>query len=375
MQFKDVIGQQGLKLKLIESVKTGRVHHAQLFLGDSGHGSLALAMAYAQYLNCENPNDTDSCGVCSNCQKNYKLIHPDVHFSFPIVATKSSAAQEGADPKSNFYTQWRELIQGTAYPAYTEWMRKISTGDKQGNIPVAEARSIIRKLSLKSYQGGYKVLIMWLPEFLGNEGNVLLKVLEEPSPKTIFILVAEDESRILNTILSRCQIIRIPRIDAPEIATALTKFFSAEEDKAKQAAALAEGSFRRALEIFNSGEDNYFETYVAWMRLCFQHDYSALIGWSNNASGWGKENLKNFLIYSLGVFRESLLLKQGISGLSKLMGDEFDWINEKFAPNINQDGVISIVNEINRVHYLIERNANLKIVLYDLSLYISKNLK
>ncbi len=375
MQFKDVIGQQRLKEKLIESVKTGRVHHAQLFLGDSGHGSLALAMAYAQYINCENPSENDSCGECSNCQKNYKLIHPDVHFSFPIVATKSSAAQEGTDPKANFYAQWRELMQETAYPAYTEWIRKISAGDKQGNIPVAEARNIIRKLSLKSYQGGYKVLIMWLPEFLGNEGNVLLKVLEEPSPKTIFLLVAEDESKILNTILSRCQIVRIPRVEEEDIAQAITKVFNADTEKANQAAALAEGSFRRALEIFNSGEDNYFETFVAWMRICFQHDYAALITWSNNASGWGKENLKNFLIYCLGVYRESLLLKQGVKGLSKLSGTEFEWINEKFAPNISQEGVISIVNEINQVHYLIERNANLKIVLYDLSLHISKNLR
>lgn len=375
MQFKDVIGQDRLKAKLIESIKTGRVHHAQLFLGDSGHGSLALAMAYAQFINCENPSETDSCGECSNCQKNYKLIHPDVHFSFPIVATKSSKAQEGNDPKTNFYTQWRELMQETAYPAYTEWMRKISTGDKQGNIPVAEARSIIRKLSLKSYQGGYKVLIMWLPEFLGNEGNVLLKVLEEPSPKTIFILVAEDESRILNTILSRCQIVRIPRIEQEEIAEALKQVTGTDEEKARQSAALAEGSFRRALEIYNAGDNDYFETFANWMRICFQHDYAALISWSNNASGWGKENLKNFLVYCLGVYRESLLLKQGINGLSKLAGSEYEWISEKFAPNISQNGVISIVNEINSVHYLIERNANLKIILFDLSLHISKNLR
>ncbi|MBI1183549.1 hypothetical protein GC194_04725 [bacterium] len=374
MQFKDVIGQQHLKHKLIESIRSGRVHHAQLFLGDSGHGSLALAMAYAQYINCENPGEDDSCGNCSNCQKNYKLIHPDVHFSFPIVATKSKGPDDG-DPKANFYAQWRELMQETAYPAYNEWIRKIGKEDKQGNIPVAEARNIIRKLSLKSYQGGYKVLIMWLPEFLGNEGNVLLKVLEEPSPKTIFLLVAEDESRILNTILSRCQIVRIPRIEPDEIKEALIKVLGAEPEKAAQSAALAEGSFRRAIEIYHSGEDNFFGAFTDWMRLSFSHDYAGLLNWAQNAANLGKENTKNFLIYALGVFRESLLVKQGIHSLSKLRGNEFEWVAEKFAPNINQDGIIKIVNEINEVHYLIGRNASLKVVLFDLSLHISKNLR
>lgn len=374
MQFSDVIGQERIKAKLIDSVKTGRIHHAQLFLGETGFGSLALVLAYAQYINCENRTDSDSCGECSNCQKMYKLIHPDVHFSFPIVATKSKGAED-ADPKATFYKQWRELMQETAYPAYKEWIRKIGSGDKQGNIPVSEARSIIRKLSLKSYQGGYKVLIMWLPEFLGIEGNVLLKVLEEPSPRTIFLLVAEDESRILNTILSRCQIVRIPRIGQEQLSKALVRVLNADTEKAEQAAALAEGSFRRAIEIYSSGEDTFFETFTEWMRLSFMHDYAGLSKWSQEAASYGKENLKNFLIYALGLFRESLLLKQGIVELSKLRGDQLTWAKDKFAPSINQDGVIKIVKEINQSHYLIERNASTKVVLFDLSLLISKNLR
>ena len=374
MKFSDVIGQDRIKEKLIESVKTERIHHAQLFLGDTGHGSLALALAYAQYINCENRIDNDSCGECSNCQKMYKLIHPDVHFSFPIVATKRSGSDEG-DPKAGFYNQWRELMQETAYPAYNEWIRKIGSGDKQGNIPVSEARSIIRKLSLKSYQGGYKVLIMWLPEFLGLEGNVLLKVLEEPTPKTIFILIAEDESKILNTILSRCQVIRIPRIEEGNLKKALVQVLGAEEEKAAQAASLAEGSFRRAIEIYNSGEDSFFETFTDWMRLSFSHDYSGLLKWSREAADMGKENIKNFLIYSLGLLRESLLLKQGITNLSALRGDQYTWTAERFSPNINQEGVINIVEEINKTHYLIERNASPKVVLFDLSLKMSKNIR
>lgn len=374
MKFSDVIGQDRIKEKLIESVKTERIHHAQLFLGDTGYGSLALALAYAQYINCENRIDEDSCGSCGNCQKMYKLIHPDVHFSFPIVATKRSASDDG-DPKAGFYGQWRELMQETAYPAYNEWIRKIGSGDKQGNIPVSEARNIIRKLSLKSYQGGYKVLIMWLPEFLGLEGNVLLKVLEEPTPKTIFILIAEDESKILNTILSRCQVIRIPRIEESNLKSALVRVLGADEEKAAQAASLAEGSFRRAIEIFNSGEDNFFETFTDWMRLSFSHDYSGLLRWSRETADLGKENIKNFLIYSLGLLRESLLLKQGITNLSTLRGDQYTWTAEKFAPNINQDGVINIVEDINQTHYLIERNASPKVVLFDLSLKMSKSIR
>ncbi|MCB0736741.1 MAG: hypothetical protein KDC92_04450 [Bacteroidetes bacterium] len=373
MQFKDVIGQETIKQKLIDSVNTGRIHHAQLFLGDSGHGSLALALAYAQYINCENRTQNDSCGECGNCQKMYKLIHPDVHFSFPIVATKKKA--EDQDPNTDFYTQWRTYMQETAYPAYREWITKIGKENQQGNIPVAEARSIIRKLSLKSYQGGYKVLIMWLPEFLGIEGNVLLKVLEEPTPKTIFLLVAEDESKILNTILSRCQILRIPRIKEDQLATALEKVIHAEPEKAQQAASLAEGSFRRALDIFHSGEDNYFEQFSDWMRSCFRFDTAALLTWANSIAGMGRENIKNFLIYSLGVFRDSLLIKQGVENLATLRGDQLIWAREKFAPNISEDGVIKIVGEINEAHYHIERNSNPKIVMFDLSLTVGKNIR
>lgn len=374
MRFQDVIGQHEIKEKLADSIKTGRIHHAQLFLGESGYGSLALALAYAQYINCENRQENDSCGECPNCQKMYKLIHPDVHFSFPIVATKKSPSDDG-DPKADFYTQWRNYMQETAYPAYREWIGKIGRDNQQGNIPVSEARSIIRKLSLKSYQGGYKVLIMWLPEFLGVEGNVLLKVLEEPTPKTIFLLVAEDESKILNTILSRCQILRIPRIEEPELKSALEKVLQADNEKSAQAASLAEGSFRRAMDIYHSGEDNYFEQFTQWMRNCFASDLAALLKWSNEVAGMGRENIKNFLIYSLGLMRESLLLKRGVDELSSLRNEQKNWAKEKFAPNINEDGVVKIVESINNAHYHIERNANAKIVLFDLSLAVSKNIR
>ncbi|MBI3142423.1 MAG: hypothetical protein HYZ16_06320 [Bacteroidetes bacterium] len=373
MQFKDVVGQQRIKDKLVEGVRAGKVHHAQLFLGDTGHGSLALALAYAQYLNCQDPGPMDSCGQCGNCQKNYKLIHPDVHFSFPIVATKS--ANDDQDPKTGFYGQWRELIQETAYPSYNEWIKKIGQGEKQGNIPISEARSIIRKLSLKSHQGGYKVLIMWLPEFLGKEGNVLLKVLEEPSPATLFVLVAEDESQILTTILSRCQVIRIPRIAPADIAQSLEQVFATPPERATQTAALSEGSFRRAIEILQSGEDAFFVNFTKWVRLTFAHDYAALHNWSNETSGMGKENIKNFLIYSLGIFRECMLMKTGIHSLTKLVGQELEWVRDKFSPNIAESGLVPIVQLINQAHYHITRNANVKVVLFDLSLQISKYLR
>lgn len=374
MKFSDVIGQDRLKHKLIQSTRDGRIHHAQLFLGDSGHGSLALALAYAQYLNCENPTENDSCGECNNCQKMYKLIHPDVHFSFPIVATKKKTEGEG-DPKSTFYTQWRTYMQETAYPSYQEWIGKIGRENQQGNIPIAEARSIIRKLSLKSYQGGYKVLLMWLPEFLGIEGNVLLKVLEEPSPKTIFLLVAEDENRILNTILSRCQIIRVPRIEEPALAVALQEVAQLEAPRAEQVAALAEGSFRRALEISRSGQDNYFEQFTDWMRLAFMRDYAGLHKLSMDMAGNGREGIKNFLIYCLGIFRDALLLRRDLEQLSKLRAEQLSWARDKFSPNISEEGVVKIVNAINEAHYHIERNASPKIILFDLSLLISKNLR
>lgn len=373
MQFKDVIGQAHLKSKLVESIKNNRVHHAQLFLGDSGYGSLALALAYAQYLNCENPSEDDSCGKCGNCLKMYKLIHPDVHFSFPIVATKSKA--DDVDPKTEFYNQWRQYLSETAYPAYQEWIGKIGRENQQGNIPVSEARSIIRKLALKSYQGGYKVLIMWLPEYLGTEGNVLLKVLEEPTPNTIFILVAEDESKILNTILSRCQIMRIPRIDSQSLQLAVQELLDKTADEAAEISSLAEGSFRRVLEIADAGQNNYFDIFGDWMRACVTRNASKMYLWSESVGTLGRENLKNYLMYSLGLLRESLLLKHELSNISQLRGTQAEWIKDKLSPHITERGVILSVDLINKAHYHIERNANSKIILFDLSLQISKSIK
>src|ERR1017187_1675453 len=219
MLFSEVIGHYALKNKLLANLKSGKVSHAQLFLGQSGWGSLALALAYAQYVNCTNPGENDSCGACDNCRRMASLQHPDLHFSYPVIARKS-----GTKPVSlEYIEEWRKAVLDNPYMDYAQWMQVIEAENKQGNITADECRDIIHKPSLKPMYDGYKILIMWLPEYLGKEGNILLKTLEEPAPNTLMILIAENEENILQTILSRTQIQRVTGIPMAEIEEALMK--------------------------------------------------------------------------------------------------------------------------------------------------------
>ncbi len=371
MQFKDVVGQASVKTKLINTLKTGKISHAQLFLGKEGTGGLPMALAFAQYLNCKNPLEDDSCGVCESCQKMSKLIHPDVHFSYPVVSL------QGAKRPSislDFIGQWREAVSKNPYLSYYEWLQYLEAGNKQGNITISEARDIIKKLSLKAFEGGDKVLIMWLPEYLGKEGNALLKILEEPPDNTFFILVAEDQERILNTILSRTQLVRIPPIknDAIEQALASNHEYGAEE--AAQIARLADGNYHLALSLSGKGEQDYSSKFIEWMRLCFQKSGLELIQWVNQISGTGREEQKNFLTYSLQMLEEIFLLGEGLKEGRKLRQSDYDFA-EKFSGYVNEDTFIRIYDAINKAHYYIERNARSKIVFFHLSLRINQFLR
>jgi len=370
MQFSDVIGHQSLKNKLLSNLKSGKISHAQLFLGQSGYGGLPLALAYAQYVNCANPGETDSCGICDSCKKMASFEYPDLHFSFPVISKKS-----GSKPVSlDYISEWRKALAENPYMDYAQWMQIIDAENKQGNITAEECRDIIRKLSLKPMYDGYKILIVWLPEYLGKEGNILLKTLEEPAEKTLMILVAENEENILQTILSRTQIQRITGINQRDLETALMRKQGNDEEKSGRVTHLADGNYNTAMRLIDAEENNYTEDFITWMRACFKPDMGAVIKWGDAMATTGRENQKNFLLYGLGILRECLLQNQGLSAMSHLLDSEKDFA-AKFSPFIGPDNITGFNEAFSTAHYHIERNANPKILFFNLSLSVTEFLQ
>ena len=370
MFFRDVINQSLIREKLIHSVREGRVAHAQLFLGQNGTGALPLALAYAQYVNCENPGENDSCGECGSCQKMMTYSHPDLHFSFPFISSKSGSNTESTE----YYTDWKEAIAENPYMNYHDWMEKLEADNKQGNISAHECRSILRKLSLKPMYEGYKILIMWMPEYLGKEGNILLKSLEEPPENTLFLLVAQDEEMLLPTILSRTQMTRIPRLGDEDVRQALMNTFSMSAEEANRIAMLADGNFNEALKLQKATENDYSQEFIEWMRICFALNMPAIIKWVDSMAGTGRENQKSFLLYSISLIRECLLMNKGLSSLNRVLESEKDFV-KKFSPFVNEGNIYELIRHFNESHYYIERNAHPKILFFNLSLLIHELLK
>lgn len=370
MQFKDIIGQQKVKNQLIQTVKNNRISHTQLFLGADGVGALPLAIAYAQYINCASPSDTDSCGVCPSCVKYSKFIHPDLHFTFPIIIKDKKSTS------NDYMEEWRKALIDMPYLSELEWIQCIDEElKKQANITAEECRSIIKKLSLKSYEAEYKTAIIWLPEYLRQEGNILLKLLEEPPPKTLIILVAKDIDKVIATILSRTQILRIPNLHDDEISSYLIEKLEVEAVVASSVARISEGSIIRAQAIVNSGDADYFELFTSWMRLCYntRSELYKINAWVDNASGMGREFLKSFLGYSLYMFRASFIHTYGANELISLSENEKTFIIN-FSKVITKENIVPIVNVVNKNAAYIERNADLKITFLNLSLYIGRLL-
>jgi len=391
--FKDIIGQGDVKKKLIELVRQNRLSHALLFLGKEGNGSLKLAIALAQYVTCDRVNagvsrstpslfenattaqstpldrdpempfgPTDSCGVCVSCRKSVQLIHPDIHFSYPVVTRKT-----GSPPISTDYiSEWREFIKMYPYGNVYDWLQFIGAENKQGNITAQECNDIIRKLSLKSFESEYKILIMWMPEYLGNEGNKLLKLIEEPPPNTLFILVAENESLILPTIVSRCQLIKIPALETADIDEALIREHEAGTELARQAASVSEGNYREALLLLKHAEEDWQALLREWLNAILKTGPVAQTKWVEEVSRLGREKQKQFLRYF------NHLLEQAIR--HKLLAENiFLPDNEKdFANRLNRIANISqqqaIVEELDKAVYHIERNANAKILFHALTI-------
>jgi DNA polymerase-3 subunit delta' len=374
MQFKEVVGHKYIKEKLIYTVKENRVSHAQLFLGPEGSGNLALAIAYAQYLSCDNKQENDSCGVCPSCLKYKKLVHPDLHFVYPVATSKSVKK----DPVSDDYIeQWRETIIENPYINQNRWYEIIDVENKQGIINKNESVEILRKLNLKTFESDYKIMIIWLPEKMNAyAANKLLKLIEEPPEKTLFLLVSENSELIIPTILSRTQLIKIPKIDQESMLSALTDQLGLDTQKANDIVRLANGNFFEAQNIlYKTDEENFnFEQFTTLMRLSYQRKIIDLIEWVDEMSRLGREKQKGFLAYSLRLIRENFMLNIQNKNMVYLTQKELEF-SEKFSQFINQENINQLYQVLNRAHADIEMNAYNKIVFLDMSLQVVKLIR
>ena len=375
MNFSRIPGQKEIIGKLIRSVKEERVSHAQIFTGPQGCGSLALALAYARYVSCENRTDNDSCGTCKSCLKYDKLIHPDLHFVFPVIKDKKNN-----EPVSDYYLDtWRDFIKQNPFPSLNKWLDILEVGNAQGLIFASEAGEIIRKLNLKSFESDFKIMIIWLPEKMHiSTSNKLLKMIEEPPEKTLFLLVSDEPDKVIPTILSRCQLIKIPGFSSEMISNYIKSNYGCESGRAQEIARISNGNIIRAIELFENEESsssnlNYFKNL---MRFAWKRDVQSLILWSEEMASTGRESQKNFLLFALRILRENLMLSLGQkeNNLVFLAGEEASF-SGNFHPFINQDNIYPLTDELNLAHAHIESNGNAKIIFLDLALKITRLIR
>ncbi len=390
MQFKDVIGQAEIKKQLINMVQQNRLSHALLFLGKEGNGALSLARAFSQYIVCEKVNGKavsvkqeislfgdettgyteevtaqyweDSCGVCPACVKAAGMIHPDIHFSFPVITGKSGDKPISTD----FIVEWRAFINKNPYGNLYDWLQAIGAENKQGNITAQECKDINRKLSLKSFESEYKFLIMWMSELMGNQGNRLLKLIEEPPPNTVFIFLAEKEQLILPTILSRTQLVKIPALTSADIVDALEIREAVDAQKAEQIAVSCDGNYHDALQQLQHIEDNWDAMLREWMNSILKYGPAAQVKWVEDISKIGREKQKQVLKYFIQVIEHAIRIK--------ILGITTESTLDDFAGKLNKICQIpqleAITEELNKASYHIERNANAKILFHALTIRI-----
>jgi DNA polymerase-3 subunit delta' len=384
MLFSDVIGQQEIKKHLAEMVEQNRLSHALLFLGREGSGALPLAMAFAQYVVSLpqpapvvedlfggmtalepapafiHPDDIASQPAFERAKQ---MIHPDLHFSYPVIPKKS-----GDKPVSSDYiNEWREFVQLYPYGNVYDWLQFIGAENKQGNITAEECNDIIRKLSLKSFESEYKVLLLWMPEYLGKEGNKLLKLIEEPPPNTLFLLVAENEEQILATILSRCQLVKVPMPENNDVEQAMITRANASSETARQIAAISEGNYREALQLLQHADEDWQSLLREWLNATLKGGPAAQVKFVDEISKLGREKQKQFLRYFNHLLEQSIRIK--VLGADNIVVAD----NEKdFALRLNKIASVSqqqsIIEELDRAAYYIERNANGKMLFQALTI-------
>jgi len=391
VQFKDVIGQSAIKAKLTQMVSQNRLSHALLFLGREGTGPLPLAMAFTQYLVCEKVNQkeaqnsseidlfgeqttstansenfdfTDSCGICSACKKAAQLIHPDIHFSFPAITGRSDK------PKSNdFIVEWRAFVREHPYGNLYDWLQYIKAENKQGNISAEECREIIKMMSLKSFEADYKILIIWMPELLKEQGNRLLKLIEEPPPQTLFLFVAENEQQLLPTILSRVQLIKIAPLSQEEIEKALRLNYDATNETAERVAVESEGNFREALQLLQYADNDWERNLREWLNSCLKAGPAAQVKWIDEISKIGREKQKQFFKYFLHVIE--FAVKSRMTDESSIMASHPSSLMDladRFNKICKVEQLEAIATELDKAYYYIERNANAKLLFHALTI-------
>lgn len=371
--FRDVIGQEAAKQRLLQEAGEGRIPHAQLFCGPEGAGKLPLALAYAKYLCCTDPGPEGACGTCPSCVKWNKLVHPDVHFMFPIVKS-AKGKKEVCD---DYLADWRHLLMNNPYFALPHWLSAMGAENGQALIYARESDEITRKLSLKSVEGGYKITIIWLPEKMHEAcANKLLKLLEEPPEKTLFLLVSEMPEQLLSTILSRTQRFSVPRIAEADIALALRDKYAVQSADADAIAHMANGSFVKALETISLNEENqlFFDLFVSLMRLAWQRKIRELKQWSEQVAGLGRERQKNFLDYCQRMIRENFIYNLHQPEMNYLTRPEENFAI-RFAPFVNERNVVGIMEELSEAQLHIVQNVNPRMVFFDFALKMIMLLK
>lgn len=373
MFFKDVIGQEEVKQQLIHEVDEGRIPHAQLICGPEGVGKMPLAIAYARYISCSNRGTTDACGTCPSCVKFNKLVHPDLHFMFPIV----KSAKGKKEVCNDYITDWRQFVLNNPYFNLNHWLNKINAENSQAIIYAKESDEILKKLSLKSSEGGFKITILWLPEKMHPVcANKLLKLLEEPPEKTIFLLISEAPEMILTTILSRTQRINVHKIEESAINQALQAQYSIQPAESVSIAHLANGNYIKALETIHLSEETklFFELFVSLMRLSYQRKIKEMKLWSEQVAAMGRERQKNFLDYCQRMIRENFIYNLHQDDMTYMTNNEHNFAT-RFAPFVNERNVIGIMDELSEAQLHIEQNVNAKMVFFDFSLKMIVLLK
>lgn len=373
MYFKDIIGQDSAIQMLCSAVSEDRIPHAQLISGPEGVGKLTVAIAYARYLCCAHRHDEEACGMCPSCKKFDKLMHPDLHFAFPIYKKDPQKSPHSDD----FIDKWRQAISENPYLNLNQWMNCIGTENQQGLIYASQSEEIIRKLTLKSSEGGYKVMIIWMAEKMNTEcSNKLLKMIEEPPAQTVFLLVSENPDLLLPTILSRVQRLTLRPIDEQIISKALAEKYGLADTDARQIAHASAGNWLQAIEAIHLGNRSkeYIELFMALMRQSYARNLKGMRQWADTVAGMGREPQKNFLIYCQRMIRESFICNFHRPEINYMNVDEANFTT-RFAPFVNEKNIFGIMDELSEAQRHIEQNINAKMVFFDLSLKMIMLLK
>lgn len=372
MKFNEIIGHEDIKQKLIASLQTGRISHAQLFAGPTGYGSLALALAFAQYVLCTGEKGDDVCGCCPACKQMQKLIHPDVHFVFPVVRKAKSPVSD------EYLTEWRNLLGYSPYFALEDWQAAMGVEDNaQAAIYTEESSNILRKLNLKAFESDYKIMIIWLPEKMNPEcSNKLLKIIEEPYDKTLFLMVSEHPEQLIATIRSRVQRITVPPLEKNDIKRQLILQKRIPEEKAEEYAHIAAGNWYKALRLLDESEEQVYnqEKFINLMRLCWERKMLPVNEWVSEIASIGRERQKSFLMHSLRMLRENFIKNFNIGTLNYMTEREKNF-STRFSPFVHEGNILPLSEEFEKAYSDITRNGNAKIIFTDLCIKVMQNIR